>query len=134
MKKALAILLIVPLIALAGCSQTLQLLSGGINNPITPSRALALHAAFDGGVVVAAGRYAALPRCPAANPCSSQAVVNKLRTYVNGAEATLDKVDQWAAGNTSIDIQAIYQAAIIAVTEAQSFGRDNGLKFTDAFK
>ncbi len=122
------LLLALPLV-LGGCA---TLLTGGVNNPLTPKIALTLHASFDAGVVVAAGDYAYLPRCPAPQPCSQQAVVNKLRSYINPAEATLTKLDQWAEGNSTLNGVSLYQAAILAIQTAQTYASSNGLTFTPA--
>lgn len=125
----LRFLLLLPVLFLSGC---LGVLTGSTSNPLTPRSALILHATFDGGVVVAAGDYAGLPRCPAPAPCSQQSVVNTLRIYVNKAEDTLRQLDQWALGNTSLNGVALYQAALIAVQTAQSFAISNGLSFAPA--
>lgn len=124
-------LLLVPMIVLGGCTTT-AIITGGIANPVTPARALTLHSTFDGGVVVAAGDYAYLPRCPAPAPCSDQKVVNQLRVYVNGADGVLNQLDKWAEGNATLDGAALYKAAIKAIGDAQSYAQSNGLKFTPA--
>lgn len=129
MRKLLIASLFLPLLALAGCGTLGSILTGGVANPLTPARALSIHAAFDGGVVVAAGNYAALPRCPAPQPCSSQQIVNTLRTYVNSAESALNKLDAWALGNSSLDAAALYQGAMVAVQTAQEYAAKTGLQF-----
>ncbi len=120
------------LLFLLGACTTTAVLTGGIANPVTPARALTLRATFDGGVVVAAGDYAALARCPAPAPCSDQKVVNQLRVYVNGADGVLTQLQAWALGNASLNGADLYTAAITAVTDAQSYASSNGLKFTPA--
>lgn len=127
MKK---VLLVLTLLSLSGCF--LHNVPIGGSNPLTPRLALQLHTAFDGGVVVAAGDYAYLPRCPAPAPCSDQQAVDQLRVYVNSAEAALQKLDQWALGNTTLDGAALYQAALLAVQAAQQFATSTGLRFTPA--
>lgn len=122
-------LLLLPVLFLSGC---LGVLTGSTPNPLTPRSALILHATFDGGVVVAAGDYAGLPRCPAPAPCSQQSIVNTLRVYVNKAEDTLRQLDQWALGNTSLNGVALYEAARIAVQTAQNFATSSGLNFAPA--
>lgn len=130
------ILLVVSLLALGGCASFFHdagaILGGTVGNPLTPRAALQLHTTFDGGVVVAAGDYAYLPRCPAPAPCSDQKIVNQLRVYVNGAEDTLRQLDQWALGNTALNGPALYQAALIAVATAQQFATQTGLRFAPA--
>lgn len=125
-------LLFLPLLAIAGCGTIGSVLNGSVSNPVTPNRAATLHAAFYAGVLAASADYAGLPRCPAAQPCSDQKVVGQLRTYVNGAEASLTRLDGWALGNTSLNGPALYQAALLAVTTAQSFALGNGVAFTPA--
>lgn len=133
MKK---VLLVLALFSLGGCGAFFHtagpILGGQVGNPLTPRIALQLHTAFDGGVVVAAGDYAYLPRCPAPAPCSDQQMVNQLRVYVNSAEITLQQLDQWALGNTALNGPALYQAALIAVATAQQFAASAGLRFTPA--
>lgn len=119
----------VALLALAGCNTVGSIITGSTANPVTPKAALQLHAAFYATVAVPAAAYNRLPRCShAPAPCSSQAVVNKLRLYVNSANATLKQLDQWALGNSSLNGPALYQAASIAISTAQSFNAANGVK------
>lgn len=127
-------LIIVPalVMTLAGCQTAVQLLTGQTKNPLTPQYALAVHAGYDAGVVVAAGKYAGLPRCPAPQPCSDQAVVNKLRVYVNAGETALNNLDQWALNNPRLDGPALFAIAIGAVTTAQKYALEYGLSFTPA--
>lgn len=130
MKLRVLAAVLLPLLALAGCQTAGAILSGQVDNPITPQRALAVHAAYDVGVVVASGRYAGLPRCPGANPCSQQAVVNNLRKYVNTGEDALNQLDVWALGNDRLDGPALYSAAMGAVLTAQKYALQYGLSFT----
>lgn len=132
MRRYVGILAVGALLALGGCQTALNVLSGGVANPLTPSRALVLHASFDAGVVVAAGNYAALPRCPAPAPCSDQKVVNQLRVYVNTAERVLSQLDDWAQGNPKLDGPALFSAAIGAVSAAQEYATQNGMHFIPA--
>lgn len=119
----------VALLALAGCNTVGAILTGSVTNPVTPKAALQLHAAFYGTVVVPAASYNRLPRCShAPAPCSKQAVVDKLRLYVNSTNVTLKSLDQWALGNTSLNGPALYQAATIAISTAQAFNSANGVK------
>lgn len=128
----LRFLLLLPLLALSACGTFGSIISGQVENPLTPSRALIMHATFNGGVVVAAGEYAYLPRCPAPAPCSQQAVVNQLRVYVNNAETALRRLDDWALGNASLNGPALYEAALIAVQTAQNYATSGGLRFISA--
>lgn len=125
-------LLIVSMLALAGCQTAIQVLTGQVDNPLTPQFALAVHAGYDAGVVVAAGKYAGLQRCPAPQPCSDQVVVNKLRIYVNAGERALNDLDQWALGNPRLDGPALFALAMGAVTTAQQYAREYGLSFISA--
>lgn len=111
-------------LTLAGCSTigtAGKILTGGVANPLTPARALAIDNGFSGGVVVAAGLYAALPRCPAVKICSSQPVVDQMRNYIGKATALIDQLDEWALGNPAIDGPAIYSAALLAISTAETF-------------
>lgn len=125
-------LLIIPILALAGCATALQVLTGQVDNPLTPQFALSVHAGYDAGVVVAAGKYAGLQRCPAPQPCSDQAVVNRLRVYVNAGESALNDLDKWALGNARLDGPALFALAMGAVTTAQKYALEYGLHFTPA--
>lgn len=108
-------------VGLVGCATVGAVVSGSVANPITPARALAFHASFYAGVVVAAGHYADLERCPAPTPCSEQAVVDKLRQYVNGAEGTLVRLDDWAQGNSRLDGPALFALAKGLVVTAEQY-------------
>lgn len=120
------------LLLLAGCGTVGDILLGNVDNPLTPQYALAVHAGYDAGVVVAAGKYAALARCPAPQPCSEQTVVNNLRKYVNAGEDALNQLDAWALGNTRLDGPALFALAIGAVTTAQKYALEFGLTFNRA--
>lgn len=116
-------------LALAACTTAGAIISGSVDNPLTPKVALQLHTSFVAGVVVPAAAYAKLPRCSRAPaPCSEQTVVNQLRTYVNAADALLKKLDQWALGNTALDGPALFRAATIAIQTAQSYAAAQGVK------
>ena len=116
------------LLALGGCSTVGAVLSGNVNNPITPKVAYQIQASID-EVAIAAGTYARQPRCPTAAPlCSDQNVVAQLRTYVNAGEAAAHKLNAFVLANPTLDAHAIYQAALDAVSVAQSFAISNGVK------
>ena len=127
-------LLLAPLLALAmltaGCASlgpAGAILSGSVTNPVTPARALALRGTFKATVLIPASIYIAWPRCGPSAPtlCSKQSVVNQLRVYINPTVVTLRKLTSWAQGNTALDGPALYAAATIAVTSAQSFAVAN---------
>lgn len=126
--KTLYALLLIPMLALAACGPIAGTLTNPVDNPLTPKIAYDLHASFAGGVVVASAHYAGLVRCPAPAPCSEQKVVDAMRSYINKADASLRDLDAWAVGNTKLNGPALYQAALLAVTTAQSFATTNGVK------
>lgn len=116
-------------VALAGCGTLGTIISGTTSNPITPKAAIVLHSSFAVAVVLPAGRYASLPRCSKnPPPCSSQAVVNGLRRYINPASVALKKLDAWALGNTSLDGPALYSAAVLAIEAAKGYAASQGVK------
>lgn len=116
------------LLMLAGCGTLGSVVTGDTANPVTPTAAKTLRAAFIAGIVIPAGEYADLPRCSRnPPPCSKQAVVDGLRRYINPLSGTMKQLDAWANGNTSLNGPALYQAATIAIQTTKAFAKANGV-------
>lgn len=125
--KRLLPLALVALLALGGCVPG-AILGGTVANPVTPTAAKTLRAAYIAGIVIPAGLYGDLPRCSHhAPPCAQQAVVDGLRRYVVPLSATMKQLNAWAKGNTSLNGPALYQAAVIAISTTKAFAIANGV-------
>lgn len=138
MKRFLAMVpLVAVLLLTAGCGATTggtgvgstvgAILSGSVDNPVTPARALALRATFKATVLIPASVYVSWPRCSASSGpiCSKQSIVRQLRTYINPTVDLLRKLSAWANGNKALDGPALFRAASIAVSSAQAFATAN---------
>lgn len=89
-----------------------------------------IRAAYDAVFLAPAANYRSLGICPnVPKPCTDPNILKKLQLVDKKVQVSLDNLEDFTRSHPGdIGVLGLYDAAILAVNEAQSFFKDSGIK------
>lgn len=135
--RALRIIALASLVVLGGCAGLgwdKSVFDGGLSitatvqNPVTLEQQAAVELSYN-AAAIAVVTYARLPRCKGqSGPCSSWAVVQKLKAANRLAYSALTRMRDFLDNNQRVSASSAFNAAVKALREFRAIAFINGIQ------